>query len=186
MLIRIFHPVREKIGLFIQAFMVFMVAYYIAIFLARVFGCTPISAFWEGPGPGRCINLDALFIVDTFVSLITDGIILVLPIFLAASLHLPLRKKIRVAVVLGAGGLAVVANTYRVYLVMSHLGAEDFTYIIHLSYTRYIDVYPLSILSLNLSNKICSAAETAIGLICACLPAINGLILHKRKPNSQS
>ena len=40
-------------------------------------------------GGWKMINLDALFIVDTFVSLITDGIILVLPIFLAASLHLP-------------------------------------------------------------------------------------------------
>lgn len=143
MLIRIFYPVREKTGLFIQAFIVFLVVYYIAIIFARIFGCTPVSAFWEGHG--RCINLDVLFIIDTFVSLITDGVILALPIFLAASLHLPLKKKIRVAAILGAGGLAIVANIYRVYLVMSHLGAEDFTYIIHLSYTRYIDVYPLHI-----------------------------------------
>jgi hypothetical protein len=144
MLTRIFHPVRNKIGLFIQAFMVFLVVYYIAILFARIFGCTPISAFWEGHG--RCINLGALFIIDTYVSLITDGIILVLPIILAVSLHLPLKKKVWVATILGAGGLAIGANIYRVYLVMSHLGSEDFTYIIRISYARYIDVYPLNIL----------------------------------------
>lgn len=134
MLISIFHPVRKKIGLFIQAFMVFLVVYYTAIISARIFGCTPISAFWEGHG--RCINLGALLIIDTFVSLITDGIILALPILLAASLHLPLKKKVRVAAILGAGGLAIVANIYRVYLVMRHPGAEDFALIIHISYTR--------------------------------------------------
>ena len=144
MLIRIFHPVRKNIALFIQAFMVFLVVYYTAIIFARIFGCTLISAFWEGHG--RCINLDALFIVDTFVSLITDGIILALPILVAASLHLLLKKKVRVAAILGARGLAIVANIYRVYLVMSHLGSEDFTYIIRISYARYIDVYPLNIL----------------------------------------
>lgn len=144
MLIRIFYPVHEKIGLFIRAFTVFLVLYYIAILLARIFGCTPISGFWDGRG--RCINLDALLVVDTVISLITDSIILVLPIFLAASLSLPLKKKIRVAGILGAGGLAIVANIYRMYLVISRLGTEDFTsYLIRLSYIWFVDAHPLNI-----------------------------------------
>lgn len=145
MLIRIFHPARKNIGLFIQGFIVFLVAYYTAILFARIFGCTPISAFWEGHG--RCVNLEALFIFDNFVSLITDGIILILPIFLVASLQLPLKAKIRVAAVLSAGGLATVASLYQVCLTLSHPGAEDFTLIIHLSYARYTEVYPLNISS---------------------------------------
>lgn len=141
MIIRIFHP-RKKIVLFIQGFIVFLVAYYIAILFARIFGCTPISAFWEGHG--RCVNLEVLYIFDNFASLITDSIILVLPTFLVVSLHLPLKAKIRIAVVLSAGGVATAASLYQVCVTLIHPGLESFTLEMHLSYATYVEVYHLN------------------------------------------
>jgi hypothetical protein len=133
MLRRIFTP-REKMALLIRALIVFVVGYYVAIFLVRLCVCIPISGFWNKDG--RCVNLGVVFITDSFVSPITDGAILILPVILAWSLHLPLRKKIKVAAVLGAGGLATVTNVYR--LVLSFIDwrtTNETAYTIRLIYT---------------------------------------------------
>jgi len=120
---------------------VFVIAYYIAILLVRIFVCTPISGFWNQDG--KCVNLDAVFIADSFVSLITDGAILVLPILLTWSLHMPLKRKIKIASILGLGGLTTVTNVYRMYLAFAERGTTDVSvYIIHLLYTGYVDVDP--------------------------------------------
>jgi hypothetical protein len=102
MLMRIFSPCR-KLALFIRGLTAFLICYFIATLIVRIFVCRPISAYWNLDG--NCINEDVLFTVDV-VNLITDATILVLPIILAWSLRLPRTKKIKVAVVLGAGGLA--------------------------------------------------------------------------------
>lgn len=109
MLMRIFSPCR-KLALFIRGLTAFLICYYIATLTVRILVCRPISAYWNLDG--NCINEDVWFTVDV-VNLITDTTILVLPIILAWSLRLPRTKKIKVAVVLGAGGLAAVSNIYR-------------------------------------------------------------------------
>lgn len=147
MQIRIFSP-HEKLTLFIRALAIFIIAYYFAVFIVRIFMCTPISAFWTEDG--KCVNLSALFIVDSFVGLITDGTILVLPIFLAWSLNLPLGKKIKVAAILGAGGLTTVTNIYRLYLLFANLNTTDLHFYLLVEFCGYVDFY--SILSTNLSE----------------------------------
>jgi hypothetical protein len=80
------------------------------------------------------------------ISLMTDLIICVLPIFLASTLYMPLKKKIRVAALLGAGALTMPLNIYRLWLVLTPLGRNsDFTFaVIHWSYLGYVDAYPLN------------------------------------------
>lgn len=161
----------------------FVIAYYIAILLVRIFVCTPISGFWDG----KCVNLDAVFIADSFVSLITDGAILVLPILLTWSLHMSLKKKIKIASILGFGGLTTVTNVYRLYLAFAERDTADVSvYIVRLLYTGYVDVDPLTKYIWASVNEICSAAETAIGLTCSCLPAINALVDHKFRQRSSA
>lgn len=160
-LVRIFSP-REHITYFIRVFIVSILAYYIASFLVRIFICTPIALFWDPTLNGTCVDYHALYLVDSFVSLITDGAILVLPVILAWPLQLPLSKKIRIAVILGAGGIATLSNIYRLYLTFTKGTSADVTgYIVRLLYT--------------------GAAEVGLGFMCACLPAINALIMHVKR-----
>jgi hypothetical protein len=133
MLKRIFYPFGN-LAILIRILLGFILAYYSAILLVRVFVCTPIPAFWNGNG--SCVNLEAVFIVDSFVSLITDAAILILPIALVWNLHLPFGKKVKIAGLLGAGGLATVSNIYRLWLAFHSLATKDPTfYTIHLLYT---------------------------------------------------
>jgi hypothetical protein len=135
MLMRIFSPCR-KLALFIRGLTAFLICYYIATLMVRIFVCRRISAYWNLDG--NCINEDVLFTVDV-VNLITDATILVLPIILAWSLRLPRTKKIKVAVVLGAGGLAVISNIYRLYALLKGLGTPDISHYIMIQvYCGYV------------------------------------------------
>jgi hypothetical protein len=68
-----------------------------------------------------------------------------------------------------------VSNIYRLCLVSVELVRRDgISYTIHLLLTGYVDIYPLKQFSLGFSSESYSAAETGIGLICGCLPAISG------------
>ena len=135
-MVRIFFP-HGWMAVFIRGLATFIASYYLIIFFVRIFVCTPISSFWNGGGD--CLNLDAIYVVDTFISLITDTTILVLPIILVWNLRLPLGKKVRVACILGFGGLATVANIYRLVITFHYLRTQDQTYYtIHLLYSAYV------------------------------------------------
>lgn len=189
MLIRIFCSVRLIVRYFIQAFAVFLVAYYVTMFVLRICCCIPPSAFWNDP-IGKCLNFYAILIVDYSTSLITDLVICTLPIFLVSTLHLPLKKKIKVAALLGAGGLTIPLNIYRLWLLLS-FGSSiwiDWTSTsIHWTYLVYINAHPLNNLVLILLIKY-RVVEMSIGLLCACLPTINGLVtfkLHRHRDRLQ-
>jgi hypothetical protein len=140
MLIRIFR-VRRNLLRVILAVTVILVSYCVAALLVGIFVCQPISAFWDRGG--NCINENILFIVNSFISFVTDATILVLPIILAWTLNVPLGKKFRVGLILGAGGLATVSSIYRLWFVFRYRETADTSfYEIHIMYTGYVSICP--------------------------------------------
>ena len=73
------------------------------------------------------MNQTTIFIADTSFAVLTDAVILVLPIFLAWSLRVPFLKKLKVIVMLGAGGVAVGVTIYRAVLVVEYEHTENYT-----------------------------------------------------------
>jgi hypothetical protein len=67
-------------------------------------------------------------LADAIFSVISDAIILMIPIPLVWRLHLPLRKKVQAAILLGAGGLAIAFSLYRVVLIAQNAHPEDKVY----------------------------------------------------------
>ena len=144
MLTRIFCAAPSKAGYFIRVFAALLLVYYTIMLCIQAFGCKPISALWNGGG--RCVNSALVQLFNGFAGLITDTIILALSIYLVWNLHhLPLTTKIRVAAVLGAGGLTIPTTTFRIYFSFRLIGSLDFTIIsVHIIYTAYVDAYPLN------------------------------------------
>ncbi|KAJ5604843.1 hypothetical protein N7510_009997, partial [Penicillium lagena] len=164
-LLRIF-AVRTMMARFMIGLLIFILAYYTAVIFVRIFLCTPISAYWI-PNTGQCVDLRALFTVDSFVSLFTDAAILVLPIVLTWSLQLRMTQKIKVVAILGAGGVATLTNVYRICLLFNSWTNLDSTTLI----TRV---------------EFAGNAEVTIGFICTCIPSINALFFRTRQPISDS
>lgn len=104
---RLFAP--HKLGKaywIIQAVIWINTAYYLAGMLAIIFECTPRSKAWDVFTPGgSCVDIATLIVVGSVINLVSDLVMLFIPLFCISSLKLPLRKKIGVSCVFATGAL---------------------------------------------------------------------------------
>lgn len=94
-----------------------MLACYVPILLVKINLCTPIHSFWNPTLSRKCINEHALFVFDTSLAVVSDLVVLFLPIPMVWSLNMSGRKKLRVAAVLSAGGVAAGTSLVRLGIV---------------------------------------------------------------------
>ncbi|CAI7653933.1 unnamed protein product [Penicillium viridicatum] len=159
-LTRIFAPFRGKVW-FIYIFLSCLCCYYIIALIVKIRICSPIPRYWLGEQvPGTCLDQTAALIADSVISVVSDLIILVLPLPLTWSLQMSRNRKLRVIGLLGAGGLATGFSLYRLVMVLQGSSDEGLMFI-------------RVILSGN--------AEGGVGLICACLPVLNVMFAHYKK-----
>ncbi|KAE8378626.1 hypothetical protein BDV26DRAFT_261238 [Aspergillus bertholletiae] len=159
-LIRIFSPYRGRI-MFIYVFLGCLTIYYIVAEIVKIRMCDPVPAYWTME-PASCLDQTAALIADSVISVVSDILILVLPLPLTWSLQMSRSKKLRVVGMLSAGGLATAFSIYRLVLVLKDGSSPNSTV-----------MFTCVILSGN--------AEGGVGLICACLPTMNILINKLRK-----
>ncbi|KAJ5700183.1 hypothetical protein N7536_003196 [Penicillium majusculum] len=159
-LTRIFAPFRGKVW-FIYIFLGCLCCYYTVALIVKIRICGPIPRYWLGDQvPGSCLDQTAALIADSVISVVSDLIILILPLPLTWSLQMSRNRKLRVIGLLGAGGLATGFSLYRLVLVLRGSSDEGLMFI-------------RVILSGN--------AEGGVGLICACLPVLNVMFAHYKK-----
>ncbi|KAF7535729.1 hypothetical protein G7054_g5110 [Neopestalotiopsis clavispora] len=158
---RVFGSVHKKTILGIRVFMGLLVAYYVTAFIIKIRPCYPISAYWKGD-MSKCMDQSAVITADSIISVISDLAILLLPTPLTWSLNMPTRKKLRVLGVLCAGGLATAFSILRLGLIIAEGSSGNTTM-----------VFVKVVLTGN--------AEVGIGIICACLPACNALIIRRNQ-----
>lgn len=125
--IRLWGPYPGKVIL-PYAFLAFITLYYTVILFVKIFTCNPIRLYWEvNRHNGTCLNRPTIIITDSVVSVITDLAILVFPIALTWSLHMPIAKKLHVIAILGAGSIAIIFSIYRLALAIDDSNAVDNT-----------------------------------------------------------
>ncbi|KAL2833479.1 hypothetical protein BJY01DRAFT_253529 [Aspergillus pseudoustus] len=166
-LIRIFAPYKTKI-FFIYIFLGALCVYYIIAEIVKIRMCDPVPAYWMQDDPNAsCLDQRAALIADSVISVVSDLLILLLPLPLTWSLQMSRNKKLRVIGMLSAGGLATAFSIYRLILVLRDGSSPDMTI-----------VFTCVIMSGN--------AEGGVGLICACLPSLNIIISKVRNHSDKS
>ncbi|KAK8085322.1 hypothetical protein PG997_006593, partial [Apiospora hydei] len=138
----------------IRLYLWFLLIAYTPVQFVKIFICWPIARYWNPAIPGRCLDQPKVFLTDTALAFVTDFIILVIPIPLTWKLNMPLRKKMKVTAMLGAGGIAVAVACFREYRIYIFQWSTDVT---------------RDFVVMNL----CGTIEITIGMICLCLPSIN-------------
>ncbi|KAI4196374.1 MAG: hypothetical protein LQ346_003233 [Caloplaca aetnensis] len=103
---RNFHAVLWAVGGFVTAYTVANVLYII-------FGCHPIQAVFNPLTKGKCINGEAAILAVATMTIVTDFIILLLPLPLVWKLHLPKIRKFQLTLIFLLGIFAIVASIYR-------------------------------------------------------------------------
>ncbi|KAK1975379.1 hypothetical protein LZ30DRAFT_808714 [Colletotrichum cereale] len=157
-----FHQ-KTKIGIYIT--IAFMVGYYVPVFFLKTFICRPINGFWDTRAQAICLNQREIFVADTVISAVTDLAVLCLPIPAALSLRMSWNRRLKVIIMLSAGGVATAASIARMVIVVRLRETKDET----VEFIRF---------------NLLGTAEVSIGMICACFPATN-ILLSRRFDKSQ-
>ncbi|KAI6767569.1 hypothetical protein HG530_005578 [Fusarium avenaceum] len=152
--------VEPRVAKGIRIFIWALLVAYIPIQILRIVNCYPIRTYWDPTvRNAHCLNQRKIFFSDLALSIVTDLIILLVPIPLTWRLTLSVGKRIKIVLLLGAGGIATALTLFRVAKAVDFLNSDDIT----------VDYTPISILT---------ALEITIGFVCACLPSLNLLIEH--------
>lgn len=120
--------VYERAAKAIKWFVVTLAIAYVPIQFVKMFVCIPVESFWDHSiRPTRCLNQAKAFIFDLSLAILTDAIILIIPITLTWRLTMPLAERLKIAAILGAGGVALGVTTFRMYLLSEYLVTDDIT-----------------------------------------------------------
>ncbi|KAK8128726.1 hypothetical protein PG984_009834 [Apiospora sp. TS-2023a] len=107
----------------------FTIGYSLASALVNVFSCNPIQGSWrlEESATAVCINRPAFYFAQASFGIATDIATVILPLPMLRSLHLPLKQKIGVSVVLTMGAFVCVVSIIRLQSLYTLLTDSDLT-----------------------------------------------------------
>ncbi|KAH7008820.1 hypothetical protein EDB80DRAFT_717523 [Ilyonectria destructans] len=123
------------------------------IFL-QAFTCTPVKAFWDKTVSGSCIPSNPTWYINAAGNIVTDVLILILPLPIILKLKLGRRQK---------------------YILMSILCLGFFTCTISIIRIRFLSIEGDGTWR-NVDTAGWSIGELCSGIVCACLPTIRPLV----------
>ncbi|KAL5328372.1 hypothetical protein ACEPPN_001871 [Leptodophora sp. 'Broadleaf-Isolate-01'] len=147
--------VGNKIRFWCWATIGLVAVYGLEVVITVIFACIPANAFWMGGG--KCIPRLFIWFFNASFNILTDVIILVLPMPVLSSLRLPLKQKIGLMFVFALGGFVCIVSVLRLHSL----------YIASISVDMTWDITNIA---------IWSVIEATTGIICASMPATKALI----------
>lgn len=144
---------RQPIFFIIQALIWANLAFYLVYFFIDIFQCVPRRKIWEPNVPGRCIATNVLLLAPAGINIVSDGLILVLPIVLIFRLKMTLKNKLAIVAVFSSSLFAVVSSIMRLVYSIKLTETDDF----------FWAVYPVA---------MWAAAELATVIIAATFPTM--------------
>ncbi|KAJ4418118.1 hypothetical protein N0V82_005782 [Gnomoniopsis sp. IMI 355080] len=124
-----------------------------------VFSCTPVKSYWNYTIPGHCIDYNLALHIISSTNVVTDALILVLPMPLVWRMNTNLTRKMQISGVFLLGAIVTVVSIIRAYYTgrMALNLKTDGTYV-----GSYLDIW--------------ATAETGIGILAACLPVLRPVL----------
>lgn len=83
----------------------FLLVYGLWAVLSGYLNCIPVAKFWDDTIDGYCIDMESLWLSNAIVHIVTDIIILAMPMPALYSLQLPQRQRLALMAVFALGGL---------------------------------------------------------------------------------
>lgn len=158
--------------------LVLVVVFTLASVLASVFQCTPVEHAFDGPNStsetdldyyypssgstrlesGKCINLTAFWYANAAFNILSDVVIILLPIPVVVQLHLPRRTRGGLCAIFAVGVFVCITSVLRITTLNIATSYKDITW----------DSIP---------SSMWTVIESNLGVICACLPALRRPLL---------
>ncbi|KAK6825592.1 hypothetical protein PG987_013086 [Apiospora arundinis] len=87
-----------------------LVVYSFILACALIFSCSPISKVWHTDVPGACLDRSALYTAVAVMDILTNAILLVLPIPMVYGLPMPIKRRVCAAGIFAIGLLAIITS----------------------------------------------------------------------------
>lgn len=127
-LIKVFQPYYKGMVALYCLLAMIICFYFITTFI-KIFICNPVSAFWNEfqKDNATCLSQPGVIIADSVISFVTDMAIFLCPVVFISSLQMSIWKKVKVAFILGFGGVAVAFSLYRLVIGIHERNTPDQT-----------------------------------------------------------
>ncbi|KAJ3455464.1 hypothetical protein MRS44_016946 [Fusarium solani] len=156
---RVFPTRFMKFGGYVLGAITF--AWWVAVVFVSIFQCVPVHKTWhpfmEG---GHCLDKNQFFLGNSIPNIITDALILCLPVYEVSKLQVRRSQKFAIIGIFLLGGIVVVVSCIRLKVVIDLVNAgvdADFTQLIGPCW-------------------IWTTVEPTIGLLCASLPTMQPVL----------
>ncbi|KAE8382843.1 hypothetical protein BDV26DRAFT_210309 [Aspergillus bertholletiae] len=126
---------------------------------ASFFNCVPVRGSWDTASPHNCIPRRVLWSLNAALQILSDIVIVVLPMPLLAKLQLPRKQKIALIVVFALGTFVCAVSIVRLAALVEMIRSTD--------RTKY-----------NAAVANWSFIEASVAIICACLPTLRPIMVH--------
>ncbi|KAI1477934.1 hypothetical protein K445DRAFT_307757 [Daldinia sp. EC12] len=151
----IFSSKRFQISLWIVG--AFVAAWSISSTVVSIFQCTPIEFAWDTSIPGGfCINYGVLVLVAGVINVITDFVILALPIPMILRLQVTKQKRFQLVFIFATGSSACIVSIIRLAYSLVVSSTADVSWD-------------------NVPPGFVSAAELLVGILAASIPTYGPL-----------
>lgn len=130
----------------------------LAVSIASICSCIPVAYFWDKTiEGGHCMNLMVFWYCNSSFNIITDLIVIAIPISVLRSLQIPKRQKYCLVGVFALGGFVCIMSILRLHSLYVIANSTDVTWD-------------------NVGAATWSAVELNTAIVCACLPTLKPLI----------
>lgn len=120
----------SKLHLSIKIAAGFLLAAYLPQLFLLIFHCRPVTGLWpypwqEEPISYTCLTWGLVYSVNSAVSLTCDVLMFIIPAILIKELHVSLKRKAQLSLVMFPGVLVIVISAVRVYFVAIGQWTDD-------------------------------------------------------------
>ncbi|RWQ95413.1 hypothetical protein C8Q69DRAFT_520247 [Paecilomyces variotii] len=106
----------------------FVIIGSITLVFCFIFACRPISKAWDVTLQGQCINRPAILVAVAVLNIISDFLLILLPIPVISDLQVPRSQKIKTFIILVMVCITFVASAIRLRFTVPLLSSSDLTY----------------------------------------------------------
>ena len=94
---------RQPTFFIIQALIWANLGFYLAYFWVDIFQCVPRRKIWDKTVSGKCVSTNVFLIAPSGINIVSDCLILLLPIMLVSRLKMTMKNKLAIAAVFSSG-----------------------------------------------------------------------------------
>jgi len=127
----LFSPSRKsRIWWFIIIFLVANAIFYVGLMLVKIFACWPRDAIWNKAGhpDAKCLNIAIILDLSGTWNVLSDAIILAIPMYMVSTLNLSKEKKIGVFAIFAVGVIGPIFSLVGLVERTLNAASPDLTY----------------------------------------------------------